>query len=146
LASAADKVYLHPMGGLDFMGFSGQIMYYKGLMDKAGIKAQIYYAGRFKSATEPFRRTDMSPENRKQVSEYIGGAYKQYLEVISKSRKISTDSLYSIANNALIRNAKDAQTYGLVDGLRYKDERIEDLRKRVGISADKKKELESVRN
>jgi len=144
LASAAEKVYLHPMGGLDFMGFSGQIMYYKGLMDKAGIKAQIYYAGRFKSATEPFRRTDMSPENRKQVSEYIGGAYKQYLEVISKSRKISTDSLYSIANNALIRNAKDAQTYGLVDGLRYKDEVIDDLRKRVGISADKKKELEVV--
>ena len=144
LASAAEKVYLHPMGGLDFMGFSGQIMYYKGLMDKAGVKAQIYYAGRFKSATEPFRRSDMSPENRKQVSEYIGGAYKQYLEVISKSRKIAADSLYSIADKALIRNAKDAQTYGLVDGLRYKDEIIDDLRKRVGISSDKKKDLEVV--
>ena len=126
------------------MGFAGQIMYYKGLMDKVGVKAQIYYAGRFKSATEPFRRTDMSPENRRQVSEYIGGAYQQYLEVISKSRKISSDSLYSIANNALIRNAKDAQTYGLVDGLRYKDEIIDDLRKRVGIANDKKKELEVV--
>jgi protease-4 len=132
------------MGGIDFMGFAGQIMYYKGLMDKVGVKAQIYYAGRFKSATEPFRRTDMSPENRRQVSEYIGGAYQQYLEVISKSRKISSDSLYSIANNALIRNAKDAQTYGLVDGLRYKDEIIDDLRKRVGIANDKKKELEVV--
>lgn len=142
LASAAEKVYLHPMGGIDFMGFAGQIMYYKGLMDKVGVKAQIYYAGRFKSATEPFRRSDMSPENRKQVSEYIGGAYRQYLEVISKSRKISVDSLFAIADNALIRNAQDAEKYGLVDGLRYKDEIIDDLRKRTGIADDKKKELE----
>jgi protease IV len=144
LASAAEKVYVHPMGGLDFLGFAGQIMYYKGLMDKVGVKAQIYYAGRFKSATEPFRRSDMSPENRKQVSEYIGGAYRQYLEVIAISRKISVDSLYAMADKALIRNAKDAEKYGLVDGLRYKDEIIDDLRKRVGIADDKKKELEVV--
>ncbi len=144
LASAAEKVYLHPMGGLEFMGFAGQIMYFKGLMDKVGVKAQIYYAGRFKSATEPFRRSDMSPENRKQVSEYIGGAYRQYLEVIGKSRKISPDSLYAIADNALIRNANDAVKYGLADGLKYKDEIIDDLRKRVGIADDKKKELEVV--
>ncbi len=144
LASAAEKVYLNPMGGLEFMGFAGQIMYYKGLMDKLGVKAQIYYAGRFKSATEPFRRTDMSDENRKQVSEYIGGAYRQYLEVIAKSRKTTSDSLYAIADNALIRNAKDAEKYGLVDGLRYKDEVIDELRKRVGIADDKKKDLEVV--
>lgn len=144
LASAADKVYLHPMGGIDFMGFAGQIMYYKGLMDKLGVKAQIYYAGRFKSATEPFRRSDMSPENRKQVSEYIGGAYRQYLEVIGQSRKISADSLFSIANNALIRNADDAVKYGLADATKYKDEIIDELRERVGIKEDKKKKLEMV--
>lgn len=144
LASAAQKVYLHPMGGMDFMGFAGQIMYYKGLMDKVGVKAQIYYAGRFKSATEPFRRTDMSPENRKQVSEYIGGAYKQYLEVISKSRKISTDSLFQIADKAMIRNAADAQRLGLVDGLKYKDEIISDLKSKLGIKKDKKKKIEVI--
>jgi protease-4 len=144
LASSSEKVYLHPMGGIDFLGFSGQIMYFKGLMDKLGVKAQIYYAGKFKSATEPFRRTDMSPENRKQVSEYIGGAYNQYLELISKSRKISVDSLFSMANNARIRNADDALKYGLVDGLKHKDEIIDELRNKVGIKNDKKKKLEMV--
>jgi protease-4 len=144
LASASEKVYLHPMGGMDFLGFAGQIMYLKGLMDKIGVKAQIYYAGKFKSATEPYRRTDMSKENRKQVSEYIGGAYRQYLEVIAKSRKISVDSLYSLADNASIRNAEDAKKYGLVDGLKYKDEIIDELRKKVGIQSDKKKKLEVI--
>ncbi len=144
LASAAEKVYIHPMGGIDFMGFSGQIMYYKGLMDKLGVKAQIYYAGKFKSATEPFRRTDMSPENRKQVSEYIGGAYRQYLEVIGKSRNIRADSLFGLANNARIRNADDAVKYGLADATKYKDEIIDELRERVGIQDDKKKKLQLV--
>lgn len=142
LASASEKVYIHPMGGMDFMGFSAQIMYYKGLMDKLGVKAQIYYAGKFKSATEPFRRTNMSEPNRKQVSEYIGGAYRQYLEVIGESRGISADSLFGIANNARLRNASDVVKYGLADGTKYKDEILDELRERVGIKEDKDKKLQ----
>lgn len=144
LASAADKLYLHPMGGIDFMGFGGQIMYYKGLMDKLGVKAQIYYAGKFKSATEPFRRTDMSEANRKQVREYLNGAYMQYLEVIGESRGISADSLYQLANQAKIRNANAALQYGMVDALKYKDEVIEELRELVGIQDDKEAKLKFV--
>lgn len=142
LASVANHVYLHPLGGMDFRGFSAQLMFYKGLMDKMGVTAQIYYAGKFKSATEPFRRTDMSPENRLQVREFIGGAYQLYLETISRSRSLSPQELYRYANEALIQNADDALKYKLVDGLKYKDEVIDEMRSNTGTTG--KDQLEVV--
>jgi len=136
LASAADRVYLHPLGGIDFLGFAGQLMYYKGLMDKIGVKAQIYYAGKFKSATEPFRRADMSPENRLQTATFLNGAYDLYLQAISTSRNIPEAELRNIANNALLRRAEDAVKFKMVDSLLYKDEVLAILRERCGLKAD----------
>ncbi|MBC8047551.1 MAG: S49 family peptidase, partial [Fimbriimonadaceae bacterium] len=55
LGSVADHVYLNPSGALEFKGYSAQISFYKGTLDKLGVNAQIFYDGKFKSATEPFR-------------------------------------------------------------------------------------------
>ena len=136
IASAADRVYLHPLGGMDFMGFSAQIMFLKGMLDKVGVKAQVFYAGKFKSATEPLRLTAMSEENRLQTREYIEGAYSLYLNAISASRGIPADSLRSIANTAAVRKAEDALRLRLVDSLLYKDQVLADLRSRLGLQAD----------
>lgn len=142
LASVANPVYLHPQGGFSFTGFSGQMMYFKGLMDKLGVKAQIFYAGKFKSATEPFRRTDMSPENRIQVTAYMSGMYDLYLEALAKSRKMSAEELFRIADNALIKEPADAVTHKLVDATKYKDEVLDELRKKLGTA--EKDEIEVV--
>jgi len=64
MASVADKIYLNPVGGVAMQGFAAQIPFFKNMLDEWGVKAQVYYAGKFKSATEPFRRTKMSDENR----------------------------------------------------------------------------------
>jgi protease-4 len=135
LATAAEKIYLHPLGGVDFRGFSSQLMFFKGLMDKLGVAPQIFYAGKFKSATEPFRRTDMSPENRLQVREYMQGAYDIYLKAISEARQIPVAELQRIANEALIRRPEDAKSFKMVDELWYKDEVLAELRKRMGLGA-----------
>ena len=71
LASVADKVYLNPVGGFDFRGYGAQITFFKKMLDNIGVKMQVLYAGKFKGATEPFRRTDLSPENKLQIREYI---------------------------------------------------------------------------
>ncbi len=136
LASAADQIYLHPLGGVDFLGFAGQLMYYKGLMDKIGVKAQIYYAGKFKSATEPFRRADMSPENRLQTSTFLNGAYDLYLQAIATSRNIPEAELRNIANNALLRKAEDVVRFKMADSLLYKDQVLSILRERCGLKTD----------
>lgn len=134
LASVADKVYLNPKGMFDFRGFSSDITFYKGTLDKLGIEAQVIKVGTFKSAVEPFVLTKMSDANRLQVTDYMGSLYGHFLKGISDYRKVSTDSLAAIANNGLIQFPEDAVKYKLVDGLKYKDEVIDDLKHRSGTS------------
>jgi protease-4 len=68
IANVADQIYTHPQGGLEWNGFSYESMFLKGLLDKLEIQPQVFYAGKFKSATEPFRYTEMSPANKLQTS------------------------------------------------------------------------------
>ena len=67
LASVADKVYINPKGIFEFKGFSSQITFLKGALDKLGIEAQIIKVGTYKSAVEPLVLTKMSDANRMQV-------------------------------------------------------------------------------
>lgn len=107
-------------------------------MDKLGVKANIFYAGKFKSATEPFRRSDMTAANRKQVTEFVSGMYDQFLDAVAESRSLKSAELFSIADNAKIRTAQHAVDFKLVDALKYKDEVLDELHKQVGIGVDEK--------
>ncbi len=138
LASVADKVYVNPLGSVDFRGFSAQVPFLKDMLDRLGIKMQVYYAGQFKSATEPFRRYDMSPQNKTQVRAYLEEMYALYLEEISKSRNISTTDLRDIANGFKVRDADDAIQYKLVDDKLYRDQILDELRTRLGLEKDAK--------
>ncbi|MDB4918119.1 MAG: signal peptide peptidase SppA [Mucilaginibacter sp.] len=142
LASVADKVYINPKGIFDFKGFSSQITFLKGALDKLGIEAQIIKVGTYKSAVEPYFLTKMSAANRLQVNSYLGSLYDHFLTEISKSRKINKDSLFNIANELKVRLPGDALKYKLIDGLKYKDEILDELKKRAGV--DTKDDLKSV--
>jgi protease-4 len=142
LASAADKVYLNPQGALEFKGFSSELTFFKGALDKLGIEAQIIRVGDYKSAVEPFIATKMSDYNRKQVSAYVNGLYSTFLQGISETRKISTDSLFVIADAYKIRKPQDAVNYKMVDALKYKDEVLDELKKITG--KDKKSTVNAV--
>lgn len=132
LASVADKVYINPKGIFTFHGFDQQITFFKGALDKLGIQAQIIKVGTYKSAVEPFFLNKMSAPNRLQVTSYLGSLYDHFLTNISISRKLNKDSLFAIANNLEIRFPEDALHYGLVDGLKYKDQVLDELKKRTG--------------
>ena len=73
LASHASEVWLNPLGAVLVTGPGGANLYYKGLLDKLGVTANVYRVGTFKAAVEPFTRTDMSPEAR-QASQALAGA------------------------------------------------------------------------
>ena len=134
LASVADKIYLNPHGDFEFKGFSSQITFLKGALDKLGIEAQIIKVGTYKSAVEPFFLTKMSDANRMQVTSYLGSLYNHFLSQISLSRGINRDSLFNYANNLQIRQPEDAVKFKLVDGLKYKDQILTDIKRLVGIS------------
>jgi len=142
LASAANKVYLNPEGELEFKGFSSNLTFFKGALEKLGIEAQIIRVGNYKSAVEPLINTKMSDYNRQQVTAYVNGLYDTFLTGIAETRKINKDSLAQIADQYKIQLPKDALTYKMVDGLKYKDEILDELRNITGT--DKKKEINSV--
>ncbi|MFD0764168.1 signal peptide peptidase SppA [Mucilaginibacter lutimaris] len=142
LASVADKVYINPKGIFEFRGFSSEITFLKGALDKLGIEAQVIKVGTYKSAVEPYILTKMSDANRLQVTSYLGSMYDHFLTGIAKSRNINKDSLFNYANSGLIQQPEDALKYKLVDGLKYKDEILSDLKSRTGKA--EKKDLSGV--
>jgi protease IV len=144
LASAADKVYLNPIGSVNFDGFGVILPYFKNMLDKIGVEMQVFYAGQFKSATEPFRSDHMSEQNRIQTKAYLHDLYQVFLRDISTSRNISIDSLNIIADNYLSRNAESALQLGLVDGLMQENQVLDELKKLVGLEGDAKLKTASI--
>jgi protease-4 len=142
LASVADKVYINPKGIFLFHGFSQEITFLKGALDKLGIEAQIIKVGTYKSAVEPYFLTKMSPANRLQVNSYLGSLYGHFLTGIGESRKINKDTLFEYANDLKIRLPEDALKYKLVDGLKYKDEVLDELKHLTGV--DYKDDIKTV--
>jgi protease-4 len=138
VGNIADRVYCNPKGGVDWRGYAVQLAFVKGLLQKLDIEPQIFYAGKFKSATEPFRETAMTDANRLQLSVMLGDFYGRFLQQTAEARKLDTATLHRYANEYLIQNASDAVKYGLVDGLKYDDEVREEIAKKLGgVKLDK---------
>ena len=122
IANIADQIYTHPQGGIEWNGFSYESMFLKGLLDKLEIEPQVFYAGKFKSATDPFRYTEMSPANKLQTSIWLNSVYNNFIQGVSNERKISVDTLKYLSDKGVIQNGEDALAHHLVDGLFYDDQ------------------------
>lgn len=138
LASVAEKIYLNPVGGIDFRGLAVQIPFFKDMLDRIGINMNVFYAGKFKSATEPYRRNDMSPENRQQVRAYLDDIYEDLITDISRSRNITPEELRRIAGEYLANLPEDALRLKLVDAIGYRDEAMDEIRHRLGLEEEEK--------
>jgi len=133
VSTAADKIYCNPQGGLDWKGFSAQLYFIKNALKKLEIEPQIFYDGRFKSATEPLREEKMTEANRIQTNEWLGSLYADLLMKTSESRGVDTATVHGYANAFKLRSAADAVDAGLLDGARYDDEVKDEIRRRLKI-------------
>lgn len=88
LNSVADKVYLNPMGELDFKGLASEIIYMKNLQEKTGVKFEVIRHGKYKSAVEPFLSQEMSPENREQITVLLQSIWETIVTDIAKLEKL----------------------------------------------------------
>jgi protease-4 len=138
MASVADSIYVSPMGSVEYVGFGVTLAFFKEMLDKLGVDMQIFYAGQFKSATEPFRLNKMSDQNRLQVREYIDGMYEIFRNDIATARGMTEADLTDIANNYRVRTAEDALKYKLVDRVAYQDEVSNVMKTKLGLSKDDK--------
>lgn len=133
LASAADKVFLNPSGAIDLHGFSATVPFYKSMLDNIGVQMQVFYAGQYKSATEPFRRYEMSEQSKRQTRAFLLPAFQDFLNEIGAARNKSYQELYSIVDELKVRTSEDALNYGLVDELGYYDQVMKDMKDRIGL-------------
>jgi protease IV len=137
LASVSDKIYLNPAGDMAFKGMVGQVMFFKGLLDKIDVEAQVIRHGKFKSAVEPFTLTKMSDASKVQTLTFISGMWNHMLEGISSSRKIPVEELNAIAGEYKVQKPEDAVALRMVDKLMYKDEVLDELKARVDVKESK---------
>ena len=138
VSSVADKVIVNPNGHVELKGIAAEIPFFKDMLDRLGVKMQVYYAGQFKSATESFRYNQMSPQNRAQTHEYIDGVYDVVLNDLAVSRNIPKSELVNISDGGLSQFAGDAVKYKLADAVGYYDEALSELRKRLHLNENEK--------
>ena len=138
LASVADKIYLNPAGDLEWNGLNAELSFFKGTLDKLGIKPEIFKVGDFKSAVEPFIREDMSGPNRLQVTSFLNSVNNHMLANVAQSRGLRVDSLKRYADNLTIQKPADALRTKLITNVGYQDELESLIRRQLDIDAKKK--------
>lgn len=133
LSSVADKVFVNPKGSIEFNGSNAQYMFYKHLLDKIGVEPQIFYAGKFKTATEPFRLDSMSTPNKIMTSALLDDVHAHIMDKIAASRNIPVAQLDSINDNFLVHTASDAVKYKIADSAWFNDQVRSFIRKQLKI-------------
>lgn len=145
LASAGDKIYLNPAGDVEFKGLSTTFLSFKGLLDKLGVKAEVFRpdGNKFKSAVEPFLHEKMSPENRAQTFQFLNTIWNSMLNDFSESRSISVEELGRIADELAMYNTYKAVELHMADSILYRDQFVDLLKAKSGLQAKDKLKLVS---
>ncbi len=136
LASVADSVFLNPVGGMDFKGLSSEVLFYKDLQEKTGVKMEVIRHGKYKSAVEPFLANEMSDANRTQIKELLGSLWDNMVADISNGRNISGENVNIIADTLGGRSPKYAKASGLIDDALFYDQYEAKLRSALSLDVE----------
>jgi protease IV len=127
VANISDRIYCNPKGGVEWKGLTSVSPYLKGGLDKLEIQPEIFYAGKFKSATEPLRADKMSDANRLQLTEILSDIFNHMLNQTAVARSQDSSILRRCVDQQLIHSASDAVQYKLLDGEKYNDQVMEEI-------------------
>ncbi len=137
LCSVADRVYLNPIGMLEWSGLSSNPMFFTGLMKKVGVRMQVFKVGTYKSAVEPYIAEQMSDANREQVASYQQSIWQNMLKEVAKSRKTTAQALDLLADSlTFLADPQVGVKGGLIDKTCYRDEVKKELKKRTKTDDD----------
>ena len=136
LNSVANTIYINPVGDFDFKGLSAELLFFKDLQEKTGVKMEVIRHGKYKSAVEPFLDNKMSDANKEQTLSLLNSVWSSITNDISKSRKVSVAKLNEIANGLLARTPEMAKSEKLVDVVAYEDVYHDAIRKILKVEKD----------
>ena len=131
LACAADRIVLMPAGMVGLTGLRAEVMFYRGLLDKLDIKADMYTVGKYKSAVEPFMRDSMSEAQREAMNAILDDLYAQQVDMIANGRGEVDAVLAADLIDQGPFTAEEAHQAKLVDALQYYDELVQSIEGRA---------------
>jgi protease-4 len=137
LASVADSIFINPVGILDFRGLASEVLFFKDLQEKTGVKMEVIRHGKYKSAVEPYLANEMSDANRTQIKELIHSLWTSMVEEIADGRNILSKDLNIIADTLGGRTPEFAKASGLIDEIVFHDQYEEKLKFAVDSVLDK---------
>ena len=145
LASVCDKLYLNPGGMIELNGLYAERTFFKGTLDKIGVEMQIVKHGKFKSAVEPFMLKEMSEPARLQTEVYLNSMWDHIKGKIAEVRGVDFDKIDEVADQMpMLRDPQLLIDNKLIDGLKYKDEYIDELKELTETEA--KDDLNAIKN
>jgi len=121
LASACDQIVMPESASLILLGLQAEVSFYKNLFDWLDVKPDVLRVGEYKSAAEPYTRTEMSPAFREEMEAILDNYYGQILKMISKARGLSDDKVKLAIDSGPLM-AAGAKELGLIDHLAYEDQ------------------------
>ncbi len=135
ISSAANEVYGFPSTVFQWTGLGGEVMFYTGLLEKLDIEVEVIRGKNndFKSAVEPFFRKEMSDSSRLQTKTYMNSIWSDICQDISKDKSISVEKLNIYADSLSLRRMQDAVKFKFINGVKYRDEVMKVLAKKVGV-------------
>lgn len=146
LSSVADEIYLNPFGGIEFKGLTSEVLFFKDLEEKTGIKMEVIRHGKYKSAVEPFLYNEMSEENRQQITSFLNAIWGEVVSEIASSRNLTEEEINIIATDLKTRNADMALNNKMIDAAIYKDEYVNKLKQLLNIEEDDDIDAISIEN
>ncbi|MCB1043434.1 MAG: signal peptide peptidase SppA [Acidobacteria bacterium] len=135
MMTAADDLYMNPMGYLEFNGFAAQIMFFKGAFEKYGVDVQVTRVGKYKSAVEPYLLDGMSEANREQLELLLNDIFDETINSVAEARDLDPANLRALANTDGVLTAADAVARGIVNQTLFYDDVLGKLRELTGTEA-----------
>lgn len=131
VATAAERIYVHPAGSLETHGISSTAVYLKGALDKVGVRAEVVKIDEYKSAGERFDRTGPSDADREQRAEIQRDAYAQIVKDVAQARGLSLADVRGRFDEAPW-GPHAAVEQGLVDEVVFRDRLLDSIGERIG--------------
>jgi len=127
LASAGDKIILHPLGWLGLNGVGGYIPFFKNALKKIGFKVEVEHVEEYKTAYNIFTEEGFTPAHREMLLSLNENIFKNYVLTVASSRGFTEKEYLQLLNQGLFQG-KQAREKGLVDEVLYPDELAELLK------------------
>jgi len=136
LTSVADNLVLAPVGLMEINGFRAETQFLGNALKKYGVGVQVLRVGRYKSAVEPFTRSESSPEEKQQTEALIGGLWQDFLQTVSSDRDVSAQQIQQLADEVGLIQPQEALDAGLVDRLGFYEDVLVGLKELTGVEPD----------